>query len=174
MKIELRPWRLADAPALAGLINNKKVQDNLRDGLPFPYTTAHAEQFLAQMLNACPNDVFARAIVAEGAVVGSLTAERQKNIHRYTAELGYYIGEPYWGRGITTAAVRAACAWLFANTDLVRLYAEPFARNRASCRVLEKAGFTLEGRLRQNAVKNGKSEDMMLYSLLREEWGRQA
>ena len=117
-----------------------------------------------------PNDVFARAIVAEGAVVGSLTAERQKNIHRYTAELGYYIGEPYWGRGITTAAVRAACAWLFANTDLVRLYAEPFARNRASCRVLEKAGFTLEGRLRQNAVKNGKREDMMLYSLLREEW----
>ena len=97
-----------------------------------------------------------------------------ENIHRYTAELGYYIGEPYWGRGITTAAVRAACAWLFANTDLVRLYAEPFARNRASCRVLEKAGFTLEGRLRQNAVKNGKSEDMMLYSLLREEWGRQA
>ena len=105
MKIELRPWRLADAPALAGLINNKKVQDNLRDGLPFPYTTAHAEQFLAQVLDACPNDVFARAIVAEGAVVGSLTAERQKNIHRYTAELGYYIGEPYWGRGITTAAV---------------------------------------------------------------------
>ncbi|MDO5575952.1 MAG: GNAT family protein, partial [Fibrobacter sp.] len=102
-------------------------------------------------------------------VVGSIGAFRQGNIHFRTAELGYYIAEPYWGKGIGTLSVKQICNYIFAETSILRIYAEPFAYNTASCRVLEKAGFTYEGTLRCNAVKNDKILDMKMYSLLKEE-----
>lgn len=92
---------------------------------------------------------------------------RQGNIHRLTAELGYYIGEEYWGRGIMTKAVKQICEYVFEHSDIIRIYAEPFSYNIASCRVLEKAGFQYEGTLRNNAIKNGKVLDMKMYSLLK-------
>ena len=94
---------------------------------------------------------------------------RQGNIHRRTAELGYYLGPDHWGQGIGTWAVREAVQWAFARTDLLRIFAEPFAENHASCRVLEKAGFQLEGVLRQNAVKDGRVLDMKMYARCRGE-----
>ena len=121
------------------------------------------------MLAADKNDTFAFAITLDGAVIGSVTAYRQSNVHRRTAELGYYIAEKYWGRGIMTEAVKQMCRYIFDNSDILRIYAEPFAFNAASCRVLEKAGFKYEGTLRQNAVKNGKVLDMKMYSLLKSE-----
>lgn len=167
MNVQLRAWRPQDAPALAGLINNKKVQDNLRDGIPYPYTPADAGQFIRQMLAADEGSVWAFAVEADGALAGSVAVYRQGNIHRRTGELGYYLGEPFWGKGVATAAVGQACRAVFARTDLLRIFAEPFAHNAASCRVLEKCGFTCEGTLRWNAVKNGRVVDMKLYALLK-------
>lgn len=104
---------------------------------------------------------------ADGKVIGSIGAFRQDNIHRQTAELGYYIAEEYWGKGIMTEAVKQLCDYVFTRTDIIRIYAEPFAYNIASCRVLEKAGFKCEGTLRCNAVKNGKALDMKIYAKLK-------
>ena len=100
-------------------------------------------------------------------VIGSIGVFRKDNVHRLTAELGYYISEPYWGKGITTKAVQLICDYVFANTDIIRIFAEPYATNIASCRVLEKAGFQYEGTLRQNAVKNGQILDMKMYAIFK-------
>jgi len=121
------------------------------------------------MLSADENEIFAFAITVDEKLVGSIGIFRQGNIHRQTAELGYYIAEEYWGRGIMTEAVRQICAYVFEKSDIIRIYAEPFAYNAASCRVLEKAGFQYEGTLRSNAVKNGEVIDMKMYSLLKTE-----
>lgn len=118
------------------------------------------------MLSADENETFAFAIIADSKVIGSIGVFRQENIHRQTAELGYYIAEEYWGKGIMTEAIKQICEYVFNKSDIIRIYAEPFAYNTASCRVLEKAGFQYEGTLRSNASKNGKVIDMKMYSLL--------
>lgn len=169
MKCRIRKWELSDAKDLATALSNKKVQDNLRDGLPYPYTEQDGKEFISAMLSADENETFAFAITVNNMVIGSIGIFRQGNIHRQTAELGYYIAEEYWGKGIMTEAVKQICEYVFANSDIIRIYAEPFAYNIASCRALEKAGFQYEGTLRSNAVKNGKVIDMKMYSLLKEE-----
>lgn len=169
MEAIIRPWSMSDAEPLAELLNNKKILDNLRDGIPYPYTQADAEAFISEMLKADPEQVFAFAIAVEGRVAGSIGIYRCENVHARTAELGYYLGEAYWGRGIMTRAVQEACRRVFAKTDILRIFAEPFAYNTASCRVLEKAGFQLEGTLRSNAVKNRRVLDMKMYALVRAE-----
>ena len=168
MNIKIRKWNIEDAKNLAAALSNKKVLDNLRDGLPYPYTEKDAEDYINAMLNSDPNSTFAYAVEVDGAAVGSIGAFRQGNIHFRTAELGYYLDERYWGKGIMTEAVRQLCDKIFDETDILRIYAEPFAYNIGSRRVLEKAGFQLEGILRNNAVKNGRVLDMALYSLTRE------
>lgn len=169
MICKIRKWDLADAADLASAISNKKVQDNLRDGLPYPYTEKDGTDYISDVLSADENETFAFAITVDGRVIGSIGVFRQGNIHRRTAELGYYIAEEYWGKGIMTEAVKQICAYVFDKSDIIRIYADPFAYNTASCRVLEKAGFQYEGTLRSNAVKNGKVIDMKMYSLLKEE-----
>ena len=156
MKCRIRKWELSDAKDLAAALSNKKVQDNLRDGLPYPYTEQDGKDFISAMLSADENETFAFAITVDNTVIGSIGIFRQENIHRQTAELGYYIAEEYWGKGIMTEAVRQICEYVFRESDIIRIYAEPFVYNIASCRVLEKAGFQYEGTLRSNAVKNGK------------------
>jgi RimJ/RimL family protein N-acetyltransferase len=165
--ITLREWQLSDAAVLAELLNNKKILDNLRDGLPYPYTEKDGEFYINSMLSADKNDTFAFAIINDGEVVGSIGAFRQQNIHSITAEIGYYVGEKHWGSGIGTAAVTLLSYYIFENTDIIRLFAEPFATNTGSIRVLEKAGFEYEGTLRKNAVKNGVVLDMKMYSLIK-------
>lgn len=163
----LREWRLSDAESLASILNNKKILDNLRDGIPFPYTQKDGEEFICAMLSADKNSTFAFAVEVEGKAVGSIGIFRQANIHFKTAELGYYLAEEYWGKGIMTQAVKWACQSVFENSDIIRIYAEPFARNVPSCRVLEKAGFRFEGLLKSNAVKCGEVLDMKLYALIK-------
>ncbi|MDE6005703.1 MAG: GNAT family N-acetyltransferase [Oscillospiraceae bacterium] len=165
MICKIRKWKLSDASDLALALSNKKIQDNLRDGLPYPYTEQNATEYIQAMLSADENKIFAFAITIDNKVIGSISIFRQENIHRRTGELGYYIAENYWGKGIMTEAVKQICEYVFNNTDIIRIYAEPFAYNSASCRVLEKAGFQLEGILKNNAVKNGKIIDMKLYAL---------
>ena len=168
MTCVIRPWEMEDAQALPALLSNPNILKNLRDGIPYPYTQKDAVAFITAMCTADAGKTFAFAITVDGKVVGSISAFRQENIHRQTAELGYYLAEPYWGQGIMTEAVRQLCADLFARTDLIRIFAEPFAYNTASRRVLEKAGFQLEGILKKNAVKNGIVHDMSLYALTRD------
>ena len=169
MNCKIRRWELSDARDLATALSNKKIQDNLRDGLPYPYTEQDGKEFISAMLAANENDTFAFAITVNGKVIGSIGAFRQTNIHNKTAELGYYIAEEYWGKGIMTEAVKQLCDYVFSHTDIIRIYAEPFAYNIGSCRVLEKAGFQYEGTLRSNALKNGKVLDMKMYSKLKTE-----
>lgn len=169
MDITLRKWRDSDAPSLACALSNVRILHNLRDGIPYPYTERDAAAYIAAMLAADENEIFARAIVVDGRAVGSIGAFRQENVHRRSAEVGYYLAEAYWGRGVMTEALRRFAAELFASSDLLRLYAEPFAFNRASCRVLEKAGFVCEGRMRDAAVKDGVVTDVLLYARVRGE-----
>ncbi|MCI9081719.1 MAG: GNAT family N-acetyltransferase [Lachnospiraceae bacterium] len=168
MKCKIRKWELSDAGNLAAALSNKKIQDNLRDGLPYPYTEQDGADFISDMLSADENETFAFAIIVDNKVIGSIGVFRQGNIHRQTAELGYYIAEEYWGKGIMTEAVKQICEYVFAQSDIIRIYAEPFTYNIASCRVLEKAGFQYEGTLRNNAVKNGNVVDMKMYSRIKE------
>ncbi len=167
MTCRIRKWKLSDAAALAAAVSNEKILDNLRDGLPYPYTEQDGEDYISDMLSAKEDETFAFAITADNKVIGSIGVFRQENIHRRTAELGYYISEEYWGKGIMTEAVKQICEYVFSKSDIIRIYAEPFAYNIASCRVLEKAGFQYEGTLKNNAVKNGKVIDMKMYSLLK-------
>lgn len=168
MKTTLRKWKIEDAQQLSEMLNNQKILANLRDGLPFPYTIDDAKDYIQAMLDADQDQTFAYAITDEDRVLGSIGVFRKENIHFQTAELGYYIAEPDWGQGHGTRAVKQICELIFDTTDIIRVFAEPFARNLGSCRILEKAGFQLEGLLRKNALKNGQTEDMKLYALVRE------
>jgi len=169
MNIKIRSWRIEDAKSIANALNNKKVQDNLRDGLPFPYTVSDAKDFISAMLTADKNITFAWAITVDDTAIGSIGVFRKDNVHRLTAEMGYYIAEEYWGKGIAAEAARQVCTYLFENTDIVRIFAEPYDSNTGSCRVLEKANFVYEGTLRKNALKNGRITDMKLYSIIKNE-----
>ena len=168
MEIKIREWRIEDKSELAEHLNNMNNLNNLRDGLPYPYTEDDAEVFIKAMLAADKNKTFAFAITLDGKVIGSIGVFRQENIHFRTAEMGYYIGEEYWGNGYMTEAVNLACNYVFEKTDIIRIYAEPFAYNTASCRVLEKAGFVCEGILKSNAYKNGNIVDMKMYAIVKQ------
>jgi len=165
--VGLHKWEIEYASDLTAAVNNKKVLDNLRDGIPYPYTEKDAKEFIVATLAAEKDSQYAFAVTYDGRVIGSIGVFRREGVHRLTAELGYYIAEAYWGKGIMTEAVRQMWAYVFENTDIIRIFAEPYAYNKASCRVLEKAGFQFEGLLRQNVLKNGQPLDMKLYAILK-------
>ncbi len=164
----IRKWRVSDAVDLSEVLSENGITDNLRDGLPNPYTRKDGEDYINAMLSSDENDTFAFAVTVGDKAVGSIGVFRKENVHRLTAEIGYYISEKHRGKGIMTEAVTQVCRYVFENSDIIRIYAEPFSRNKASCRVLEKAGFTFEGTIRCGAVKNGEVLDMKMYSLIRE------
>ena len=165
----LRPWREGDENSIARYADNQKIAANLRDVFPWPYSRQDAVDFVAGCVQNEGRGQLCRAIVVDGAAVGSISLTLGSDVYRRSAELGYWLGEPFWGRGIMTAVVTAMCREGFGTWDIVRIHAEPFARNAASRRVLEKAGFTLEGTLRQSVYKNGEMLDSCIYALLREE-----
>ena len=170
MLCTLREWRLSDAKDLASALSNENVLNNLRDGLPYPYTEEDAREYISAMLARDKNEIFAFSICIDDRAVGSIGAFRQNNIHSRTAELGYYLAEEYWGNGVMTDAVCEICDRIFRETNILRIYAEPFAYNVGSRRVLEKSGFHLEGIMKNNAVKKGKVLDMALYARTREQF----
>jgi len=169
MNCIIRPWLISDALDLSLALNNPLIMNNLRDGLPFPYTEDDALFFINSMLDSNKNDTFPFAISVDDVVIGSIGAFRKNNIHSHTAEMGYYISQDYWGMGIGTSAVKQLCEYIFSQTDILRIFAEPFSHNTASCRVLEKSGFSYEGTLRKNAIKNGVVLDMNIYSIIKNE-----
>lgn len=158
-----------DASSIVVYADNPRVAANLRDIFPHPYHLEDAERFLQGVTEQEPRTVF--AIATESEAIGVIGLTVGHDVHRFTAELGYWLGEPFWGRGIMTGAVRVVAEHGFAELGLVRIYAEPYAGNLASVRVLEKAGFALEGRLRANVFKNGQVRDQFVYAVVRSGWG---
>ena len=169
MDCTIRKWQIDDQYDLAKILDNQKMINHLRDGLPYPYTVEDAKEYISSMLQANQEKMFAFAISVDEHVIGSISVTRLDNIHYCTGELGYYISEDYWGKGYATSAVKQVCQYVFEHSDIIRIFAEPFAYNTASCRVLEKAGFIYEGTLHKNAIKNGQVQDMKMYALLRKE-----
>jgi [ribosomal protein S5]-alanine N-acetyltransferase len=165
--IVLRPWSLTDAEQLAVIANNKKLAENLRDGFPFPYSKMDAEKWLNSIMPGnLPPKFF--AITSDGQLVGSIGIVSKTDIYRKNFEIGYFIDEKHWGKGLATKAIKAAASYAFSNFDIVRIYAEPFSDNAASRRALEKAGFTLEATLKKYVIKNGIIMDSCIYSVLKE------
>lgn len=166
MKIILREWRESDAEAVALAADNKKIADNLRDVFPHPYTLADAGCFISDCIAQGENGQLTRAIEIDGKAVGSIAVYVQSDVARRSAELGYWLKEDLWGKGIMPAAVREICRLAFEKFDLLRIYAEPFERNIASRRVLEKCGFRLEGVMQNSVYKNGEVLSSCMYALL--------
>ncbi len=166
MQITLRRWRIEDAPDVARYANNEKIARNLRDVFPYPYSLCDAETYIADCIAAGDAGRLCRAIEAGGRAVGSIGVFVGSDVYSKSAELGYWLAEEYWGRGIMTQAVREICAEAFNRFEIVRIYAEPFARNAGSRRVLEKAGFTIEGVMRRGVYKRGEVLDYCMYALV--------
>jgi [ribosomal protein S5]-alanine N-acetyltransferase len=161
----LRPYRREDEPTLVRLANNRNVSRNLRDRFPYPYTAADAREWTTRVSVQSPVTQF--AIVVDGELVGGIGIELGTDVFRRSAEIGYWLGEPFWGRGLATEALRAATDYAFETFDVCRLEAGVFDWNPASARVLEKAGYTLEGRARRAVVKDGRTGDRLQYALVR-------
>lgn len=172
MKIDIGRWQVRsfhveDAVALARYANNRNVSRNLRDRFPSPYELSDAREWIEFATTQSPETNF--AIASESEAIGGIGITLQSDVNRHTAEIGYWLGEPHWGQGIATAALKAVTDWAFAEFDIVRLYGEVFEWNPASGRVLEKAGYELEGRLRKSIAKDGQIIDALLYARLRDQ-----
>ena len=164
----LRPWQRGDEHAIVPHANNWNVARNVGDRFPHPYTLENAKRFVGRWSDqAPPQRVF--AIVVDGKPAGSVGIHENGDVLRRTYELGYWLGETYWGRGITTEAVGLATAYAFEVLPAIRLEAHVYARNPASVRVLEKNGYTCEGRLRKRVFKAGEVLDEFIYARLRGE-----
>ena len=161
----IRSWSEQDAESLQRHADNRKIWLNLRDIFPHPYRLEDAKAFLAFVTSQSPETTFAIATASE--VIGCIGLRLGTDVHRKTAELGYWLAEPFWQKGIMSEAVEEFTRYSFSAFDLVRIYAEPFANNRPSARVLEKAGFVLEGTLRANVLKNGEILDSLMYASVR-------
>jgi RimJ/RimL family protein N-acetyltransferase len=166
----IRPWKAGDLAALVENANSLAVWQNLRDAFPHPYTKRDGRAWLSCVLGEDPPHSF--AIQVDGQAVGAIGLHAGQDVERVSAEVGYWVGERYWGRGLATAAVVALTSEAFRTRPLNRLFALPFARNAPSLRVLEKAGYRREGLLRGSAEKEGQLLDQLLFAVTREEWKR--
>lgn len=162
----LREWRAGDEQSLVRHADNRKVWRNLRDLFPHPYTLADARHWIQIANPKAPITNF--AIVVDNSAVGAIGLVIKDDVFRRSAEIGYWIGEEYWGRGIVTEAVRAVTDYAFATFDLCRIYAGVFEWNPGSMRVLERAGYEFESRLRKSVTKDGQTIDELIYVVLRE------
>ena len=162
----IRSWRWDDQESIVRHANNRKVWINLRDRFPHPYTPADAQVWLWLVSQTTPETQF--AIAVGGAAVGGIGIELLTDVQRRSGEIGYWLGEEFWGQGIATAAVRSMTDYAFSTYDVCRIQATVFEWNPASMRVLEKAGYALEGRLRQSVTKDGKTIDQFLYAIIRD------
>ena len=160
-RCEVRSWRAGDLDALVHHANNRSIWINLRDRFPHPYSRSDGRQFIRTARKMAPETFFAIAVAGEA--VGGIGFVLQHDVERVSAEVGYWLGEAFWGRGIAPEALAAVTRYAIERHQLTRLFAVPFAYNTASCRVLEKAGYALEGRLRRSAIKDGQIVDQLQY-----------
>jgi len=162
----LREWKPGDEQSLVRNANSRRIWRNLRDAFPHPYTLADAEHWINIANPTTPIRNF--AIVVDGAAVGGIGLVLKDDVFRRSAEIGYWLGEQFWGRGIVTEAVRAVTDYAFATFDLCRVYAGVFEWNLASMRVLEKAGYEFECRMKKSVTKDGQTIDELIYAMIRE------
>ena len=165
--IFLRPWEQTDAVSLAYYANNPRIAATLRDIFPYPYTLNDANRFIA--MASCSSSGLIFAIEVESVAVGGIGITLLGDVYKKTAEIGYWLAEPFWGRGICTGAVSALVPVVFERLDIVRLQAGVFANNPASMRVLEKCGFIREAVLRNAITKNGVIMDEVMHARFRDE-----
>jgi len=158
----IREWRRKDADDILVHANDKEVWRNLTDRFPFPYTKRDALDWIDFNLNSRPPMNF--AIEIEGLAVGGIGIGIRDDVRRRSAEIGYWLGRKYWGQGIITEALQAFTDYAFKNFDLCRLEASVFEWNPASMRVLEKAGYEKEARLKKAATKDGQTIDLVIYA----------
>jgi RimJ/RimL family protein N-acetyltransferase len=163
--IELRSFQQSDAARLAFLANNKKIWINLRDGFPYPYSLKDAGLFIDNCLKMKPQTVF--AILFDEDLCGSIGLFKKEDVYRKSAEIGYWIGEPYWGRGIASLAVEKIVEFGFAELDINRIFTGIYDYNIASQKVLLKNGFTKEAVFEKAVYKNGKFVDEIRFSLIK-------
>lgn len=164
-KYQIRDWEDRDALSLANYANNRKIWLNLRDAFPHPYTLSDAQEFIARAKAQNPRTNF--AIASQTEAIGSIGLGLGKDVHRFTAEMGYWLAEPFWNMGIMSAAIKTFFEYALDEFNLNRIFAEPYSSNPASARVLEKAGFVCEGIMKAHAFKDGKVLDMLLYARTR-------
>lgn len=160
----VRPLRPEDAPSFALHANDRGVWENLRDAFPHPYAEQDARSFIELATGREPGTGF--AIVVDGQAVGCTGFTLRTDVERIGAEFGYWLGRQFWNRGIVSEVVRAITPWALEAYGLERVYALPYLRNVASCRVLEKAGFVREGVMRRSAIKEGVVLDQALYAFV--------
>ena len=169
MEVELKKWEIKDSEAFYKYADNNKIADNLRDAFPNPYTLADAKKYISQCIADDEEIKCSRAIVVDKNVIGSIGIFKRNDVYKKSAEIGYWLAEPYWGKGIMTKAVKDICKYFFDNYDVLRIDAEVFEYNKGSMRVLEKAGFVFEGIKRKSVYKNNKIYDSYIYSLIKKE-----
>jgi len=159
---KLRPWRAGDEANLVGCGNDRAVWRNMTSRFPHPYTLDDAHAWLA-IANTRPENVRNFAIEVDGRAVGGVGFRRETDLHTRTAEIGYWLGQPFWGRGLAPAALRLTTDFAFASYDFVRLQAGVMSWNPRSSRVAEKAGYALEARLKQHVFKDGELCDVLVH-----------
>lgn len=165
-KCELRTLKLEDAESIAANGNNLKIAAKMRDVFPSPYKTETAKAWIN--MNLLPdNKDWVNAIVVNGKAVGVASILFKTDIYQHCAEVGYWIGEEYWGKGIVSEAVKALVDYTLENTEVIRLYAEVFDNNKASARVVEKAGLIYECTHKKAIIKNGEIMDSHIYTIIR-------
>ena len=157
MQVTLREWKRSDADALAAIANNKKIWDNVRDLLPYPYTKKDAKEWLELVKKQKTVTTF--CIEVDGNLAGSIGVTLKDDVYKKTAEIGYFIAEEYWGKGAATEAIKQMVSYIQKEFDIVRIYAEVFEFNRASMKALEKNGFYLESIRKKAAFKNNMIVD---------------
>ena len=160
-KCSIRSWLITDAESLAKHADNRKIWNNLREDFP-DSLDSFASEILQRMITAVPETWF--AIDVGGEAVGMIGVHLAQGPFRLSGELGYWIGEPYWGRGIATEAVRGFTDYAMAQYQLCRIFAFLFESNPTSMRVLEKCGYVKEGVLRQSLVKEDCIIDQVIYA----------
>jgi len=163
----IRSYEAGDVAALTKYADNEAIASQLLDHFPHPYTEEVARKWLRAAEEQDPEVSF--AIATPDELIGGIGLLLLEDVFRRTAEVGYWLGEPFWGRGVATRALRAFTRWAFQEHDFARIQARVFEFNPASRRVLEKSGFTLEGRLRHSVTKGGQLMDMFLYAQLADE-----
>lgn len=168
MNFKLRPWQSSDLVSLVQNANNPAIARFMTDGFPHPYTEEAGQQFIEWATKDDPIHIF--AIEVEGQAVGGTGIHPQQDVMRKNAELGYWLGEKYWGHGIITEAVKQIIDFAFSTYDINRIFARPFGTNLASQKVLDKAGFILEARIKDAIFKNGTFDDELIYGMRRGEW----
>jgi [ribosomal protein S5]-alanine N-acetyltransferase len=163
MNFKLRPWSMNDIDSLVLYANNFNIAKQLRDVFPHPYTKKDGETFIAFATKDTSIHIF--AIEVNGEAVGGIGIHPLDDIHRKNAELGYWLAEPFWGKGIITNAIKEMVTHTFSNYDIDRIFAIPFATNIGSQKVLEKAGFIVEATFEKTIFKNGVYHDEIIYAI---------